>query len=140
MSNLFQKLGVGVSDFGKWLATAVKDTVSIASRIEKILKAEQPLAKPFVSSLSTIVADVEALIGSSESALSAKGLNFSADSQTYQQFVTLIADFKSLRLSSRKRSASSRTRHLRLISSANTARPEPQQSGHLLKTPGNATE
>jgi hypothetical protein len=57
MSNLFQKLGVGVSDFGKWLATAVKDTVSIASRIEKILKAEQPLAKPFVSSLSTVVAE-----------------------------------------------------------------------------------
>jgi hypothetical protein len=40
--------------------------------------------------------NVEALIGSSESALSAKGLNFSADSQTYQQFVTLIADFKKL--------------------------------------------
>jgi hypothetical protein len=39
MSNLFQKLGVSVADFGKWLATAVKDTVSIASRIEKILKA-----------------------------------------------------------------------------------------------------
>ena len=96
MSNLFQKLGVGVADFGQWLATAVKDTVSIASRIEKILKAEQPLAKPFVSSLSTVVADVEALIGSSESALSAKGLSFAADSQTYQQFVTLIADFKKL--------------------------------------------
>ena len=96
MSNFFQKLGVGVADFGKWLATAVKDTVSIAARIEKILKAEQPLAQPFVSGLSTVVADVEALIGSSESALTANGLNFSADSQVYQQFVTLIADFKKL--------------------------------------------
>ena len=96
MSNFFQKLGVGVADFGKWVATAVKDTVSLAASVEKILKAEQPLAKPFVSGLSTVVADVEALIGSSESALSAKGLNFSTDSQMYQQFVTLIADFKKL--------------------------------------------
>ncbi len=96
MSNFFQKLGVGISDFGKWLATAVKETASIAARIEKILKAEEPLAKPFVSGLSTVVADVEALIGSSESALTANGLNFSADSQVYQQFVTLIADFKKL--------------------------------------------
>jgi hypothetical protein len=96
MSNFFQKLGIGVADFGKWVATAVKDTVSVAARVEKILGAEQPLAKPFVSGLSTVVADVEALIGSSESALSAKGLSFSADSQVYQQFVTLIADFKKL--------------------------------------------
>jgi hypothetical protein len=96
MSNFFQKLGIGVADFGKWVATAVKDTVTIAARVEKILKAEQPLAKPFVSGISTVVADVEALIGSSESALTAKGLNFSADSKAYQQFVTLIADFKEL--------------------------------------------
>jgi len=96
MSNFFQKLGVGVSDFGKWIAGAVKETVSVATRVEKILKAEEPLAQPFVSGLSTVVADVEALIGSSESALSAKGLSVSADSQLYQQFVTLIADFKKL--------------------------------------------
>src|SRR5579862_3710314 len=96
MSNFFQKLGIGIADFGKWLATAVKDTVSIAARVEKILKAEQPLEKPFVSGLSTVVADVEALIGCSQSALSANGLNFTADSQVYQQFVTLIDDFKKL--------------------------------------------
>lgn len=96
MSNFFQKLGTSVAGFGKWLGAAVTDTVSIAARIEKILKAEQPLAKPFVSGLSTVVADVEALIGSSESALSASGLNFSADTKAYQQFVTLIADFKKL--------------------------------------------
>jgi len=96
MANFFQKLGVGVADFGKWIATAVEDTVSVAARIKKILKAEQPLARPFVSGLSTVVADVEALIGSSESAISAKGLNVSADSQVYRQFVTLIADFKKL--------------------------------------------
>lgn len=96
MSNFFQKLGVGVADFGKWIAGAIKETVNVAARVEKLLKAEQPLAKPFVSGLSTVVADVEALIGSSESALSAKGLSVSADSQVYQQFVTLIADFKKL--------------------------------------------
>jgi hypothetical protein len=96
MSNFLQKLGIGVADFGKWVATAVKGTITIAARVEKILKAEQPLAKPFVSGLSTVVADVETLIASSESALSAKGLSFSADSQTYQQFITLIDDFKKL--------------------------------------------
>jgi len=96
MSNFLKKLGVGVADFGKWLAGAIKDTVSLALKVEKILKAEQPLAKPFVAGLSTVVADVEALIGSSESALSANGLNFSADSQVYKQFVTLIDDFKKL--------------------------------------------
>jgi hypothetical protein len=96
MSNIFQKLGIGVADFGKWLATAVEDTVSLAAKIEKILKAEQPLEKPFVSALSTVVADVEALIGSSTTAVTASGLNFAADTQVYQQFLTLISDFKKL--------------------------------------------
>lgn len=96
MSNIFKKLGVGIADFGKWVATAVKDTVSLAARIETILKAEKPLEAPFVSGLSTVVTDVEALIASSQSALSANGLNFSADSQVYRQFVTLIDDFKKL--------------------------------------------
>jgi hypothetical protein len=96
MSNIFQKLGIGVADFGKWLATAVKDTVSLAARVEKILKAEQPLEKPFVSALSTVVADLEALVGSSTTAVTASGLNFAADTQVYQQFLTVIADFKKL--------------------------------------------
>ncbi|HEX3471329.1 MAG TPA: hypothetical protein VHT28_09100 [Silvibacterium sp.] len=96
MSNIFQKLGIGIADFGKWVATAIKDTVSLASRIEKILKAEQPLEKPFIAGLAAVVADVEALIAVSSTAVSANGLNFSADSQVYQQFVTLIADFKKL--------------------------------------------
>jgi len=96
MGNIFQKLGVGIADFGKWVASAIKDTVTLAAKIEKILKAEQPLEKPFVSGLSTVVADVEALIASSSGAVTASGLNFAADTQVYQQFVTLIADFKKL--------------------------------------------
>ena len=96
MSNIFQKLGIGIADFGKWVATAIKDTVSVAAKVEKILKAEQPLEKPFVSGLSTVVADVEALIAVSSVAVTSNGLNFSADTQVYQQFVTLIADFKKM--------------------------------------------
>jgi hypothetical protein len=96
MSNIFQKLGIGVADFGKWLATAVKDTVSLAAKVETILKAEQPLEKPFVSALSTVVADLEALVATSTTAVTASGLNFAADTQVYQQFLTVIADFKKL--------------------------------------------
>jgi hypothetical protein len=96
MSNVFQKLGIGIADFGKWVAAAIKDTVSLAVKVEKILKAEQPLAKPFVSGLSTVVADVEALIASSSTAVTASGLNFAADTKVYQQFLTLIDDFKKL--------------------------------------------
>ena len=96
MSNVFSKLGVGVADFGKWIASAIKETVSLSQKIQKILAAEKPLAKPFVQGLSTVVADVESLIASSSTAVSASGLNFPADTQTYQHFVNLIADFKKL--------------------------------------------
>lgn len=96
MSNIFQKLGIGIADFGKWVATAIKDTASVAVRVETILKAEQPLEKPFIAGLTTVVTDVEALITSSSTAVSASGLNFAADTQVYQQFLTLIADFKKL--------------------------------------------
>ena len=96
MSNIFQKLGIGIADFGKWFATAVKDTANLAAKIQAILTAAQPLQKPFVSGLSTVVADVEALIASSSAAVTADGLNFPADSQVYRQFLTLIADFKNL--------------------------------------------
>ena len=96
MSNIFQKLGIGIADFGKWMATAIKDTAGVADRVQALLKAEQPLEAPFVAGLSTVVADVESLIASSSSAVGAAGLNFPADSQAYQQFLTLIADFKKL--------------------------------------------
>lgn len=96
MSNILQKLGIGVADFGKWIAGAIRDTVDLALKVEKILKAEQPLEKPFVSGLSTVIADVEALIAASNLAVTASGLNFSADSKAYQGFVTLIADFQKL--------------------------------------------
>jgi hypothetical protein len=94
MSNIFTKLGIGIADFGKWVATAITDTVSVAVKIEKVLKAEQPLEQPFVSGLSTVVADVEALIAASSTAVTATGLNFSADTKVYQEFLTLIDDFK----------------------------------------------
>jgi hypothetical protein len=94
--NIFQKLGVKVVDFGKWFAAAVKSIIGLAIRVERILKSEKPLEQPFVAGLSTVVADVEALIAASEAALSADGLNFAADSKVYSEFITLIDDFKKL--------------------------------------------
>ena len=96
MSNIFSKLGIGVAGFGKWIASAIKETLSLSQKIQKVLVAEKPMGKPFVDGLSTVVADVEALIASSSTAVSASGLNFAADTQTYQHFLTLIADFKKL--------------------------------------------
>ncbi|WP_446741812.1 hypothetical protein [Silvibacterium acidisoli] len=96
MSNIFEKLGVSIENFGKWMVDAIKDTVSLAIKVATILKAEKPLEAQFVSGLSTIVADVEALIAASESAVTTEGFNLSADTAAYQQFLTLIADFKKL--------------------------------------------
>lgn len=94
--NIFKKLGIGIVDFGKWLAGAAEETVQLSLKIEKILKASKPLEAPFVAGLSGIVADVEALVAASTAAVSADGLNFPADSKAYQQFLTLIADFRQL--------------------------------------------
>jgi hypothetical protein len=96
MSNIFQKLGVGIADIGKWLASAVSDTIHLAERIEQILKAAKPLEQPFVSGLSTVIGDVEALIAAADSAVTSDGLNFPTDSKVYSDFLTLIADFKKL--------------------------------------------
>ncbi|HTZ88845.1 MAG TPA: hypothetical protein VMA71_00815 [Alloacidobacterium sp.] len=96
MSNVFEKLGVGIADFGKWLATAISDTVHLAEKVTTVLKSEKPLEAPFISGLSTVVADVEALISASDAAVTADGLNFPADSKVYSDFLTLIADFKKL--------------------------------------------
>jgi hypothetical protein len=96
MTNILKKLGVGVADFGKWFAASIQDTAKLSARIETILKAAAPLQAPFVSGLATVVADVEALIAASSAAVSADGLNFPADSRVYQQFLTLIDDFKKL--------------------------------------------
>ncbi|HKO12793.1 MAG TPA: hypothetical protein VJV22_12540 [Acidobacteriaceae bacterium] len=92
--NILQKMGIKIADFGKWLAGAVKAVVGLAVRVERILQSEKPLEKPFVTGLSTIVADLEALVAASEVALSANGLNFAADSKVYSDFVTLIDDFR----------------------------------------------
>jgi hypothetical protein len=94
--NVFQKLGVKIADFGKWFAGTVKTVVGLALRVESILKSEKPLEKPFIASLSTVVADVEALIAASEGAVTANGLNFAADSKVYADFLTLVDDFKKL--------------------------------------------
>jgi hypothetical protein len=94
--NIFQKLGVKIADFGKWFAGAVKSVIGLALRVEQILKSEKPLEQPFIAGLSTVVADVEALIAASEGALTSNGLNFAADSKVYSDFVTLIDDFKKL--------------------------------------------
>ncbi|MGA8531518.1 MAG: hypothetical protein WB622_17495 [Acidobacteriaceae bacterium] len=94
--NIFQKLGVKIADFGKWFAGAIKSVIGLALRVEQILKSEKPLEQPFIAGLSTVVADVEALIAASEGALTSNGLNFAADSKVYSDFVTLIDDFKKL--------------------------------------------
>ncbi|MBB6145988.1 hypothetical protein HNQ77_003958 [Silvibacterium bohemicum] len=96
MTNIFKKLGIGIVDFGKWFAGAIEDTVHLSAKIEQILKAARPLETPFVVGLASVVADVEALIAASSTAVTAEGLNLAADTQAYQQFLTLIADFKRL--------------------------------------------
>ena len=96
MSNILQKFGVSIADFGKWLATAVRDTVHLAQKVEQILKAAKPLEQPFVAGLSTVIADVEAIISASSTAVTADGLNFPADSKVYSDFLNLIADFRKL--------------------------------------------
>lgn len=94
--NVFQKIGVKLADFAKWFASAVAAVIGLSVRIEKVLQSEKPLEKPFIEGLSTVVADVEALIAASQGALTSDGLNFSADSKVYSGFVTLVDDFKKL--------------------------------------------
>jgi hypothetical protein len=96
MSNIFQKLGVSIADCGKWLAEAISDTIHLAEKVEQVLKAAKPLEAPFISGLSIVVSDVEALIAASDTAVTADGLNFPADSKVYSDFLTLVADFKKL--------------------------------------------
>jgi hypothetical protein len=94
--NVFQKIGVKIADFAKWFAGAIASVIGLSVRVEKVLKSEKPLEKPFIAGLSTVVADVEALIAASDGALTAEGLNFSADSKVYAGFVALVDDFKKL--------------------------------------------
>ena len=94
--NVFQKIGIKIADFSKWFAGTVKAIIGLAVRVEQILKSEKPLEQPFISGLATVVADVEALIADSKGAITADGLNFSADSKVYSGFLNLINDFKKL--------------------------------------------
>ncbi|MFT4113056.1 hypothetical protein [Silvibacterium sp.] len=96
MTNILKKFGIGIADFGKWIAEAITATVHLAEKIESILKAAKPLEQPFVEGLATVVGDVEALIAASGTAVSANGLNFAADTAAYQHFLALVADFRKL--------------------------------------------
>ena len=94
--NVFQSIGIKIADFAKWFAGAVKSIVGLAVRVETVLKSEKPLEKPFIAGLSTVIADVEALLAAAQGAVSADGLNFPADSKVYSGFLTLVDDFKKL--------------------------------------------
>ena len=96
MANIFKKIGIGIADVGKWVATAVKDVVGLAVKVEKILTAAKPLEKPFIDGLVTVVSDVEKLLNDAQGAVTAAGMNFAADSETYHDFLKLIDDFKTL--------------------------------------------
>jgi hypothetical protein len=96
MSNIFKKLGIGIADFGKWFAGAAQETANLSAKIQKVLSSTRPLEAPFVAGLASVISDVEALLAASTAAVSADGVNFPADSQAYQQFLTLIADFRKL--------------------------------------------
>ena len=96
MSNIFKKIGIGLADAAKWVATAVKDVVGLASKVEKVLTAAKPLEQPFISGLATVIGDVETLLTDAGSAVTSEGLNIAADTKTYQDFLKLIDDFKTL--------------------------------------------
>jgi hypothetical protein len=96
MSNIFEKIGVGLSDVGKWVGDAVKAVLGIAGKVKTILEAEQKLEPAFIAGLSTVVKDVENLIALSETAVTDGAVNFPADSAAYNQFITLMNDFKAL--------------------------------------------
>ena len=96
MANIFKKIGIGIADVGKWVATVVKNVVGLAVKVERILTAGKPLEKPFVDGLVTVVGDVEALLTDAQGAVTAAGMNFAADSKTFHDFIKLIDDFKTL--------------------------------------------
>lgn len=96
MANIFKKIGIGVADVGKWVATAVKDVVGIAVKVERLLTAAKPLEKPLIDGLVTVIGDVELLLSDAQGAVTTAGMNFAADSQTYHDFLKLVDDFKTL--------------------------------------------
>lgn len=96
MGNIFKKIGIGIADVSKWVASAVKDVVGLAVKVEKVLRAAKPLEKPFIDGLVTVVGDVETLLNDAQGAVSDAGMNFAADSKTYHDFIKLIDDFKTL--------------------------------------------
>jgi len=96
MANIFKKIGIGIADVGKWVATAVKDVIGLAVKVEKVLSAAKPLEKPFIEGLVTVIGDVEKLLSDAQGAVTAAGMNFAADSSTYHDFIKLVDDFRTL--------------------------------------------
>lgn len=96
MANIFKKIGIGIADVGKWVVTAVKDVVGLTVKVEKVLSVAKPLEKPFLDGLVTVVGDVETLLTDAQGAVTAAGLNFAADSNTYHDFIKLVDDFHAL--------------------------------------------
>lgn len=96
MANIFKKIGIGIADVGKWVATAVKDIVGMAVKVEKLLSAAKPLEKPFIDGLVKVIGDVESLLNDAQGAVTAAGMNFAADSNTYHDFIKLVDDFRTL--------------------------------------------
>lgn len=96
MSNIFEKIGVGLTDVGNWVADAAKFVVGIASKVKTILSAEKALEPAFINGLSTVVADVESLISLSEGIVAGGDLHLVAGTPAYNEFLKLISDFKAL--------------------------------------------
>lgn len=96
MKNVFESLGVGLADVGKWIAGASKEIAGIATKVKAVLQAEKPLEQEFVEGVSEFVADVEAFASVASGAATAQGLNFPADSAAYNALVKVIADAKAL--------------------------------------------
>ena len=96
MANIFKKIGIGIADVGKWVATAVKDVIGLAIKVERVLSAAKPLEKPFIEGLATVIGDVEKLLVDAQGAVTAAGMDFAADSSTYHDFIKLVDDFRTL--------------------------------------------
>lgn len=94
--NPFVWFGKKIALVAKDFALAVAHVFGLARRVELILKNEQPLAKPMIDGITTVIADVETLLGEAQTAFTDGGLNFPVDSAAYQAFMRLLADSKAL--------------------------------------------
>jgi prophage DNA circulation protein len=96
MANFIEKAASGVAEVSKKIVSIIRETLTIAAKVEKVLKAEKPLQPSFIAGVSSVIADVESLAAFVGPAVSSNGLNFAADSKVYEQFIILIDDFRKL--------------------------------------------